>query len=310
MILEYPPYFRIAPDLAEALAANHPIVALETTVITHGLPYPQNLQLAREIEEQVRQLGCFPATIGILNGQIVCGLNEEEITSLATHQMVSKASLRDLAQLVVKKGWGGTTVAATMWVASRLGIRVFSTGGIGGVHRYSESLHHADVSADIQALAEIPVIVVCSGAKAILDLPATLEALETRSVPVIGYQTEHFAAFYSAGTSELEVSMTAESPQEVADFARTHWNMGFHSAVLVSVPPPEGDALSNELMENYIQQAVQEAEEQGIHGQAVTPFLLQRLSELSDGRSVQTNIALLKNNARVASQIALAIQGK
>lgn len=310
MKLEHPPYFRIAPSLAEALAANQPIVALETTVITHGLPYPQNLHLAQEIEDQIREAGCFPATIGILDGQIVCGLTVDEIAALATHQTVSKASLRDIARLVVEKGWGGTTVAATMWVAHRVGIRVFSTGGIGGVHRYTESLRHTDVSADLQALAEIPVIVVCSGAKAILDLPATLEALETRSVPVVGYQTAHFAAFYSAGTAELGVSMRADSPQGVANLARTHWNLGFHSAVLVSVPPPEADALPYELMEKYIQQAVQEAEEQRVQGQAVTPFLLQRLNELSGGKSVQTNLALLKNNARIAAQIARALLGK
>ncbi len=299
-------YFRLSSSITEALATGQPVVALETTVITHGLPYPQNLRLAQEIEQQVRDAGCVPATIGILNGQIVCGLTEDEIRSLATRQMVAKASWRDIARLVVEKGWAGTTVAATMWVAHRLGIHVFSTGGIGGVHRYSELLHHADVSADIQALAELPMIVVCSGAKAILDLAATLEVLETNSVPVVGYQTRHFPAFYSAGSEDLEVSMVANSPQEVAEFAQTHWNLGFRSAVLVAVPPPEADALPADRMEALIEQSIQDAETQGIHGQAVTPFLLQRLNELSGGKSVQTNISLLKNNARVAAQIALA----
>lgn len=303
---DVPKYFRLSPAVAEALKANQAVVALETTVITHGLPYPQNLQLAQEIEEEVQRVGCVPATIGILEGQIRCGLMADEIGALATHASVEKVSLRDIARLVVEKGWGGTTVAATMWAAYQVGIRVFSTGGIGGVHRYTEVLRHSDVSADIQALAEIPVVVVCSGAKAILDLPATLEALETRSVPVLGYQTRIFPAFYSVGRNNLEVSMVADKPQEVAEFARIHWELGFHSAVLVVVPPPEADALPFEQMETYIQQAVQEAERQGIHGQAVTPFLLQRLNELSGGKSVQTNLSLLKNNAKIAAQIALA----
>lgn len=303
---DVPKYFRLSPAVAEALKANQAVVALETTVITHGLPYPQNLQLAQEIEAEVQRVGCVPATVGILEGQIRCGLTADEIGALATHASVEKVSLRDIARLVVEKGWGGTTVAATMWAAYQVGIRVFSTGGIGGVHRYTEVLRHSDVSADIQALAEIPVVVVCSGAKAILDLPATLEALETRSVPVLGYQTRIFPAFYSVGRNNLEVSMVADKPQEVAEFARIHWELGFHSAVLVVVPPPEADALPFEQMETYIQQAVQEAERQGIHGQAVTPFLLQSLNELSGGKSVQTNLSLLKNNAKIAAQIALA----
>lgn len=306
METELPNYFRLSPSVAEALKTNRAVVALETTVITHGLPYPQNLQLAQEIEEEVQHVGSVPATIGILEGRIRCGLITDEIRALATHASVAKVSLRDIARLVVEKGWGGTTVAATMWAAHQVGIRVFSTGGIGGVHRYTELLRHSDVSADIQALAEIPVIVVCSGAKAILDLAATLEALETRSVPVLGYQTKIFPAFYSVGSKNLEVSMVANRPHEVAEFARTHWELGFHSAVLVVVPPPEANALPFEQMETYIQQAVQEAERQGIHGQAVTPFLLQRLNELSGGKSVQTNLSLLKNNARIAAQIALA----
>lgn len=306
MKIELPNYFRLSPSVAEALKANQAVVALETTVVTHGLPYPQNLQLAEEIKEEVQHVGCVPATIGILEGQIRCGLTADEIRALATHVSVAKVSLRDIARLVVEKGWGGTTVAATMWAAHQVGIQVFSTGGIGGVHRYSELLRHSDVSADIQALAEIPVIVVCSGAKAILDLAATLEALETRSVPVLGYQTRIFPAFYSVGSKNLEVSMVADGPQEVAEFARAHWELGFHSAVLVVVPPPEADALPFEQVETYIQQAVQEAERQGIHGQAVTPFLLQRLNELSGGKSVQTNLSLLKNNAKIAAQIALA----
>lgn len=308
MMTELPNYFHLSPFVAEALKANRAVVALETTVITHGLPYPQNLQLAQEIEEEVQHVGSIPATIGIVEGQIRCGLTKDEIRALATHASVAKVSLRDIARVVVEQGWGGTTVAATMWAAHQVGIRVFSTGGIGGVHRYTELLHHSDVSADIQALAEIPVIVVCSGAKAILDLAATLEALETRSVPVLGYQTKIFPAFYSVGSKSLEVSMTVNRPQEVAEFARTYWELGFRSAVLVVVPPPEADALPFEQMESYIQQAVQEAERLGIHGQAVTPFLLQRLNELSGGKSVQTNLSLLKNNARIAAQIALAFR--
>ncbi len=301
------PSFQISPKVKQALSTNRAVVALETTVITHGLPYPQNLQLAAEIEDEIHHIGCLPATIGILDGNIVCGLTKDEITSLGNRKGVAKASIRDIARLEKEKGCAGTTVAATMWIAHQVGIRVFSTGGIGGVHRYTETLRHTDVSADLQALAEIPVIVVCSGAKAILDLAATLEALETRSVPVIGYQTEYFPAFYSPGSSDLTVNRVANQPEEVAEFARTYWGLGFHSGILVAVPPPEDDALPTEVMEQFIQQATREAEEQKIHGQSVTPFLLQRLNELSEGRSVKANLSLLKNNARIAAHIAKAL---
>ncbi len=276
------------------------MVALESTVITHGLPRPQNLQLARDMERTVRENGATPVTIAFLDGKVHIGLTDIELERLANEDHVRKISRRDFATAIVKKECGGTTVAGTMFAAQRAGIIVFATGGIGGVHEV-ETL---DISTDLQALAETPMIVVCAGAKAILDLPATLEYLETMAVPVIGYGTDEFPAFYSR-QSGLPVSARLDSPHQIVEFAKAHWEIGMKSAVLVCQPLSPEEELPREEVDGAIQQARREAHEQGIHGQQLTPFLLGRLTELTDGATLKANLALLLNNARLAAQIAI-----
>jgi pseudouridine-5'-phosphate glycosidase len=277
------------------------IVALESTVLTHGLPQPQNLQLAYDMEHAVREEGATPATIGFLDGYLHIGLSDSELERLANEKNVYKVGPRDFATVISQGACGGTTVAGTMFACKHANIRFFATGGIGGVHR--ESLF--DVSADLQALATIPMIVVCAGAKAILDMPATLEYLETMSVPVVGYGTDEFPAFYSR-ESGLEVSIRLDTPKEIVEFARSHWNTGLQSAILVANPVPEVDAIPQSEMDPIIEQASKEAKAKKIHGQKLTPFLLQRISDLTKGRSMRANLSLLLNNARVAAQIAHA----
>jgi pseudouridylate synthase len=289
-------------EIARALQTNIPIVALESTVITHGLPHPQNIQLARDMEAAIRGEGAMPASIALINGKIRIGLSDEELVQLAESESPLKVSHRDFATAIVKKLSGGTTVAGTMLAAHQVGIKVFATGGIGGVHKESAF----DISTDLRALAEIPMIVVCAGAKAILDLPATLEYLETMGVPVIGYQTNKFPEFYSRD-GNLDVSVRLDSPQEIAEFAQAHWSLGLRSAVLVTNPIPVTDAIPKSEMEPIIRQASQVAKEKKIHGQALTPFLLQHISELTHERSLQANLALLLNNARLAAQISKAM---
>lgn len=293
------PNITLTPEIARALNFGTPVVALESTVITHGLPQPQNLELARDMEQQVRDQDATPATVALLDGEIRIGLSDEELVRLSESDSVLKVSHRDFATAILKKKNGGTTVAGTMFAAQLAGIKVFATGGIGGVHKESSF----DISTDLRALAEIPMIVVCAGAKAILDLPATLEYLETMGVPVVGYQTDEFPAFYSR-ESGLNVSVRLDTPKEIADFARAHWDLGMRSAVLVTNPVPETEAISQVEMEPMILQASTEAIEQGIHGQKLTPFLLGRISELTEGKSLRTNLALLLNNARLAARIA------
>lgn len=288
-------------EVSRALQKKTPIVALESTVITHGLPHPENLTLAQNMEHKVRQFGGTPATIALLNGKIHVGLSESQLQELATASNTHKVSVRDFAPVLVKKGIGGTTVAGTLFAANLAGIRVFATGGIGGVHR--EPAY--DISADLPQLATTPVIVVCAGVKSILDLPGTLEYLETAGVPVIGYQTDEFPAFYSR-ESGLPVSARAETPAEVALIAKTHWGLGMRSAILVTAPPPPEVALPPKQVEGAIHQALSEARAQSIRGQAVTPFLLSRMSELTGKASLQSNMGFLLNNARIAAQIAQA----
>jgi pseudouridine-5'-phosphate glycosidase len=282
------------------LYQRSPTVALESTVITHGLPRPQNLQLARDMERVVRENGATPATVAILDGKVHVGLTDAELERLANETNVRKISRRDFATAIVKKECGGTTVAGTVFAAHRAGIRVFATGGIGGVHEV-ETL---DISTDLQALADTPMIVVCAGAKAILDLPATLEYLETMAVPVIGYGTDEFPAFYSR-RSGLSVSARLDTPEEIVRFAKAHWKIGMKSAVLVCNPLSEEEEIPREKVEGAIAQARQEASEQGIRGQALTPFLLARMKELTGGESLRANLALLLNNAKLAAQIAV-----
>ena len=289
-------------EIKAGINTGKPIVALESTVLTHGLPHPQNLKLAHDMEQTVRDEGVTPATIGFLDGVLHAGLSDAELERLANEVNAYKVGPRDFATVIAKKACGGTTVAGTMLACKHTNLKVFATGGIGGVHRDAPF----DISADLQALASIPMIVVCAGAKAILDLPATLEYLETMSVPVIGYGTDEFPAFYSRA-SGLDVSVRLDTPQQIVDFARTHWDAGLHSAVLVTNPVPESEAISKSEMEPYIEQANREAREQGVHGKALTPFLLPRISELTEGKSMHANLALLLNNARLAAQIAKAL---
>ena len=290
-------------EVIEAKKNLSPIVALESTVLTHGLPRPQNLQLARDMERAVREEGATPATVGFLDGRLHIGLSETELDRLANEKEVYKVGPRDFATVIRQRASGGTTVAGTMLACKHVNIKVFATGGIGGVHRESSF----DISADLQALGTIPMIVVCAGAKAILDLPATLEYLETMSVPVVGYGTDEFPAFYSR-ESGLDVSVKLDTPQEIVEFAKAHWNTGLQSAVLVANPIPREDAIPKFEMEPIIEQASKEAQEKQIHGKELTPFLLQRISELTKGKSMAANLSLLLNNARLAAQLAHALR--
>jgi pseudouridine-5'-phosphate glycosidase len=290
-------------EVKRAMNISLPIVALESTVLTHGLPRPQNLQLAHDMERAVREQGGTPATIGFLDGYLHIGLTESELDRLANEQHAYKVGPRDFATIIMQQACGGTTVAGTMFACKTSNIKVFATGGIGGVHREMSM----DISADLQALATIPMIVVCAGAKAILDLPATLEYLETMSVPVIGYGTDEFPAFYSR-ESGLRVSLRLDSPQEIVYFAKTHWSAGLQSAVLVVNPIPAADAIPKFEMDPLIERASREAKEQKVHGKELTPFLLKRISELTKGESMKANLGLLLNNARLAAQIGKAIR--
>jgi pseudouridylate synthase len=284
-----------------------PAVALESTVISHGLPYPHNLTLAQEMEEIVRAGGAEPRTIAILGGELVAGLSYAQLHHLATAQEVHKVSRRDLPVVVARQLDGATTVATTMWVAHRFGIQVFATGGIGGVHRAGSGGASSDISADLQELAQTPVIVVCAGAKAILDLPGTLEYLETFGVTVAGYGTDEFPAFYSR-SSGLPVDVRCDTPAQVIAIWRAKQKLGLPGGLLVTVPVPAAEEIPAAEIEPTILQAVAEAEMQGLRSAEVTPFLLSRIAQLSGERSLRANLALLKNNARVAAEIAVALR--
>lgn len=291
--------YRLSPEVGRALESNAPVVALETTVITHGLPDPENLKLARDMEAVVRDNGATPATVGVLNGHIWVGMSEEQVKDLANSNPVYKISRRDFGFVIARKESGGTTVAGTLIAAHTAGIRVLATGGIGGVHRGAPF----DVSADLHELSRRPIIVVCAGAKSILDLSATLEVLETLGVPVVGYQTDDFPAFY-ARSSGITVQMRAETPREVVEIAAAHWNLGLESAVVVVAPVPNDRALPEQEMETAVKQALADASEQKIYGKDATPFLLERVSALTGRASLQANLALLLNNAEIAANIA------
>ncbi|MFQ5615251.1 MAG: pseudouridine-5'-phosphate glycosidase [Anaerolineales bacterium] len=300
-----PRTFVLSSEIALALKRKAPVVALESTVITHGLPHPENLALARDMEMEVRKHGGIPATVAVLDGKIHVGLDAVQLKRLAMEKSPRKISIRDFGTAIAKGECGGTTVAGTLFAAHKAGIHVFATGGIGGVHREPPF----DVSADLPQLSRTPMVVVCAGAKAILDLPATLEYLETVGVPVIGYQTDEFPAFYSRRPKQVvggghPTSARANSPAEAAALAQTHWELGMKSALLVVVPPPAETALPAEEVDGAIQQALDEAKQKNIRGQAVTPFLLSRVSELTKKASLQANLGLLRNNAKVAAQIA------
>ncbi len=292
----------LAPEVASALANNQAVVALESTLITHGLPYPTNVEIALAMEAAVREQGAVPATIAVLKGKITVGLAESDIERLASAGSVRKCSRRDLAIAVGLQEDAATTVAGTMIVAHMAGIRVFATGGIGGVHRG----HPFDVSADLIELGRTPVAVVCSGAKSILDLPLTLEVLETQGVPVVGLGTDTLPAFYTR-SSGLRIDACVETPEQVAEIIRAALRLGMQHGIVVAVPVPPEDAMPDGAAEAAIQKAAIEAEEQGIHGKDVTPFLLRRVAELTEGQSRRANLALLLNNARTAGRIARAL---
>lgn len=301
----YPPLpngFTLSEHLVHARAAGTPVVALESAVLTHGLPIPQNIALACDMEAEVRDQGATPATIALLEGRVHIGLTDAQIDRLGRMTQTRKISVRDIGIALAGGLSGGTTVAATLFAAAKAGIRVFATGGIGGVHRGAPF----DISADLIQLAHTPLLVVCAGAKSILDLPATREVLETQGVPVIGYQTDDFPGFFTR-SSGLSVDHRVDTPEEAAQIALTAWEAGLPSAVLLVVPPPADSAMPADEMEAAISEAVKEAEEAGVYGAAATPFLLRRVSELTGGESLRANLDLLKNNARVAAQVARAM---
>ena len=304
MLNPIPDSYIISQLILQARELNLPLVALESAVITHGLPRPENLNLARALEADVRVNGANPATVALLDGKVRVGLAEDELERLANMDGTRKISLRDFGIALAGGLSGGTTVAATSFVASQIGIRVFATGGIGGVHRGSPF----DVSADLPQLGKTPILVVCAGAKSILDLPATREVLETQGVTILGYQTDEIPAFYTR-SSGLAVDYRVDSAEEAAEIAVNSWDAGIRSAVLLVVPPPEATAMPGDVIEKVISAALAEAEEKGIHGAATTPFLLQRVSELTGGESLRANIDLLRNNAAVAAQVAVAMAG-
>lgn len=298
-------YIAFSAEVNKAREQNEPIVALESTIISHGMPYPQNVETALHVEEVIRREGAVPATIAIIDGRIRIGLSHEEIEFLATRNDIGKVSRRDLPYLLSVKKHGATTVAATMICAKLAGIEVFVTGGIGGVHREAEKT--MDVSADLQELAKTNVAVVCAGAKSILDIGLTLEYLETHGVSVIGYGTSTFPAFYSR-KSPYSVDYRIDSPQDIARMIRVKRDLNLQGGVVIANPVPEADALEETAINDVITKALQEASDHNITGKKVTPFLLDKVKQLTQGRSLQTNIALVKNNARVGARIAVQLQ--
>lgn len=297
-------YLSYSAEVQEAMASGKPIVALESTIISHGMPYPQNVKTAREVEQIIRENGAVPATIALINGEIKIGLSEDELEMFGNSQGVAKASRRDLGYLIATKQLGATTVAATMICASLAGIRIFVTGGIGGVHRGAETT--MDISADLEELAQTDVAVICAGAKSILDIGLTLEYLETKGVPVVGYGTDILPAFYTR-ESEFAVNFRADNPETVADMLRAKWDLQLKGGAVIANPIPEDDAIEKAFIDGIIQQALQEAKELHISGKDVTPFMLGKVKELTEGRSLEANIALVKNNAIIGAQIAVAL---
>ena len=296
------PYIDIAPEVKAALEAGKPVVALESTIISHGMPYPQNVETALNVEKIVRENGAVPATIAIIGGRLKAGLSEEEITYLGKKGYgVTKASRRDLPVLVARKADGATTVATTMIIAAMAGIRVFATGGIGGVHRGAETT--MDISADLEELAQTGVLVVCAGAKSILDLGLTLEYLETKGVPVIGYGTEELPAFYTR-KSGFAVDYRIDTPEEIAAAFRAKIDMGLAGGMLVTNPIPEEYSMDADVINKAIDEAVAESKAKGIHGKETTPFLLAKIKDITGGDSLASNIRLVYNNAALAAKIA------
>ena len=300
-------FLDIKPEVAQAIAEGKPVVALESTIISHGMPYPQNVETALNVERIIRENGAVPATIAIIGGRLKAGLTEEEIAYFGKKgQAIAKASRRDLAALCAQGEDGATTVATTMIIAHMAGIKIFATGGIGGVHRGAETT--MDISADLEELAQTPVMVVCAGAKSILDLGLTLEYLETKGVPVLGYGTKELPAFYTR-RSGFSVDYRVDSPEELAAIFKAQQDMGLKGGMLVTNPIPQEYAMPLDAINAAIDQAIRECNEKGIHGKETTPFLLARVAELTGGDSLASNIRLVFNNAKVAAQTAVAYCG-
>ena len=297
----------ISKEVQTALKEGRAVVALESTIISHGMPYPKNVETALLVEKTVREHGAIPATIGIIDGEIVVGMSPEQIEDFGKKKGIAKVSKRDLPIVVAKKLYGATTVSATMLIAKMAGIRLFVTGGIGGVHRGAEKTF--DISRDLKELGEVDVTVVCSGAKAILDIPKTLEYLETEGVTVLSYKADKFANFYSLAT-DAPVDYAFQTPEEAADILDAKRRLGLKGGILISNPVPEEMALPHEYIDSIVDQAVKEAEEQGIKGKDATPFLLKRIVELTGGKSLESNIALVCHNAELGAEIAVALARK
>lgn len=300
--MKYSDYLDIHPDVEKAIKNKEPVVALESTIISHGMPYPKNVETALMVEDTVRSNKAVPATIAIINGRLKVGLTNEEIEFLATNEEVKKVSRRDLPITVAQKLSGSTTVASTMIIASLSKIAVFATGGIGGVHRGAENT--LDISADLEELANTNVCVVCAGAKAILDIGLTLEYLETKGVPVIGYKTSELPAFYSS-ESGFDVDYKIDSALEIAEILKTKWSLSIDGGVLVTNPIPVAFELESSMMNEAINEAIIEANNENISGKEITPYLLSKVNELTEGKSLDANIKLIQNNANLASKIAL-----
>ena len=301
--MELGKWMDISEEIQNSIKENGPVVALESTIISHGMPFPQNLETALEVESIIRKEGAIPATIAVLEGRIKIGLSNLELEQFAQKTKTVKVSSRDLPLAISQKQDGGTTVAATMICARMAGISVFVTGGIGGVHRGSEKT--MDISGDLMELARTNVAVVCAGIKSILDIPRTLEYLETQGVPVIGYRTDEFPAFYTT-TSGYSVQSRINTAEEIARCMKVKWELGLEGGMVIANPVLREDAMDEEVIEEAITKSLKEASEKGIDGKAVTPFLLERISQLTDGESLKTNIALVCNNALVGAKIASA----
>lgn len=295
-------YLVLSEEVQQGIAQGLPIIALESTIISHGMPYPQNVAMAREVEQIVRDQGGVPATIAIIGGKIRIGLSGEELEMFGRSQNIAKVSRRDLADVLASGQLGATTVASTMICANLAGIKFFVTGGLGGVHRGWEST--LDISADLDELAQTNVTVICAGAKSILDLPATLEYLETKGVPVVGYGVKNLPAFFTRD-SGLPLALSSDSLEHIAKMIRTKWDLGLQGGVVVANPIPEQDALEPAYIDGIIAEAVAQAEQLGVIGKAITPFLLGKIVELTQGKSLEANIKLVKNNAKVGTQLAV-----
>lgn len=297
-------YLEILPEISEAIVVGKPVVALESTIISHGMPFPQNVETAIAVEEVIREGGAVPATIAIMNGKCMVGLNKEQLTYFGKAKDTWKVSLRDMPYVISRGLYGATTVAATMRIASMAGIRVFVTGGIGGVHRGAET--NMDISADLTEMAQTSVAIVSAGVKSILDIGLTLEYLETMGIPVVTYGQPEFPSFYSR-KSGYASPLQLDTPGEIAALLQAKWNMGLNGAVLIANPVPPTEEIAADTMEIYIQEALNAAREKNITGKHITPFLLQYIADHSGGESLETNIALIKHNAKTGAAVALAL---